>query len=77
MSKIKPGREPCPKCGELDICRVYYDKGDELTRSWGTKPTGKTTEFVARPAYDWKAKKDCIVHHCRICQYSWDGPCLS
>ncbi len=67
----KPCEVGCSKCGSTEIHRQFYEKGEEVSRPFG-EAKGKSTALVKRSEYDWKAKKDCIVHHCRTCQYERD-----
>ena len=77
MTKTKPCSLPCPKCGSEDISRTHYDKGEEVFRSFGAD-RGKSSKFVDRKrSYEWTAHGECIVHHCRGCQFEWDGPVLA
>ena len=72
----KPCEYNCPKCGSNDCSRHFYAKG-QLESRIGSNPS-KTTEFVDRSLnYTGKVKKDCIVHHCRCCQYDWDTAALA
>jgi len=64
---------PCPKCGNIDIYRRFFEKGQD-TNQGGPKRGVKSSDWVDRKD-NWmhRAKKDCIVHHCRCCGWEWDG----
>lgn len=70
----RPCDAPCEKCGAEDISRNFYPRGKEVIRIFASRK-GQTTEFVDREYQymAWIAKKDCIVHYCRVCQYEWDS----
>lgn len=81
MSEARLVEEPlpcnyaCPKCGSSDAHRRYFRKGFD-TSGIGPYPTedevGKS-EFVNRKERWYQpALKECIVHTCRCCGYSWD-----
>lgn len=64
----KPSEETCCKCGSSDINRRFHTNGDEIR---GRSDFGKYDGFY------WFSVCDHIHHHCRTCQYSWDGLPLS
>jgi hypothetical protein len=71
-SGMKTCEIPCPLCGSQDIGRRYYKRGDE-TQPPGLNSARKGSEYVDRAAtWRWPALQDCVVHHCRCCQYDWD-----
>jgi hypothetical protein len=72
---LLPCDEPCHKCGSSDIHRMFHAKGDRVEHRFGGR--SKSTKFVDRSHSCYGiAKRDCLAHHCRCCQYSWDTACL-
>lgn len=70
---MTPCEAPCPKCGSSDIYRLYFAKDAEVEcKEWEKAPHAG---FWTR---GWQAfaSKECIVHHCRTCQYEWTGKTL-
>ncbi len=68
-----PSNTPCSKCGGSDIYRRFFPKGED-TNGIAPNRKGVSTKWVDRKdAYYQKALKDCIVHKCRCCGYSWDA----
>jgi hypothetical protein len=72
---ITPSEQPCPKCGSDDIHREYRESGEE----WKTHGVSKqrTSKHVKIGRWSGSAKRDCIVHHCRCCQFDWDTDALA
>jgi hypothetical protein len=71
---MNPCDAPCPKCGGLDIHRVFHARGARVeSKEYDTPPH---SGFNARGWISW-AVSDCIVHHCRTCQYEWTGKPLA
>lgn len=75
-SPTLPCNTPCCKCGSNDINRTYYDESQHVYKPINP-PRQKSNEFVDRTGVFWVAKKECIVHHCRVCQYEWDSATLT
>jgi len=69
---------PCPKCGNTDIYRRFFEKGQDTNPVCRPKRGVKSSDWVDRKD-DWvqRAKKDCIVHHCRCCGWEWDGDSMA
>lgn len=65
----KPCKLSCPKCGSLDIHRQHEWPGEYDA---GFEPQERTTPFVKIRRFDSKILAECIVHHCRDCQYEWE-----
>jgi len=68
--KPNPCKSTCPKCGSGDIVRKFHAKGTHWRK--GFDDEDRKSKWVDGTDYDWKARKDCIVHHCRCCQWDWD-----
>jgi len=70
---LKPCDVPCPKCGSMDILRRFHRGGTTFRDD--THRDEPSTPFVdrARSPWDQSALQDCIIHHCRHCQFSWDS----
>lgn len=69
----KPCESSCSKCGSNNIHIRFFIKGQDTN---GLCPNRKdpSTEWANREdAYFQPALKDCIVHKCRTCGYSWDS----
>ena len=74
-----PGKRcsmPCPKCGSEDIHRRYRRKDEEWNKDIGDYEC-RDTERVEDRTYHARAKVECLVHHCRCCDYEWDSECES
>jgi len=65
-----PCEIPCSKCGSKDVYRQFRRQNE-----WWHKCIGDfrswEDEFVKSDYGTLSAKRDCIIHHCRICQYDW------
>ena len=72
--KILPCEMPCPKCGTTDIHRLFKVAGSKASLLLSLSHT--SNEFVKRDKYETKVLKDCIMHHCRCCQYDWETEAL-
>ena len=71
-----PCSATCGKCGGTDICRKFWRAGED---THGQMPCDRwpTTEWVDRSdRYVKPARKECIVHRCRVCGYQWDSDVL-
>ena len=73
--KVHPALQPCPKCAGADILRKYRRNQEKWTLAWRDRDSRITNKYVRYADYEACAAKECISHHCRICQYQWDGPC--
>lgn len=69
----KPCEAPCPKCGSRDIHRMFFEAGQKTEPTWLRSLPIKSSEWVDRDDLDFPAKKDCIVHRCHCCSFSWDS----
>lgn len=76
VKRAKPCNVPCPMCGSDDIHRTYRSKGDEIGYPSDGSP-GRSSQYVKREWMDWRVLSECIVHHCRTCQFYWDSPVLA
>lgn len=64
---MKPCKQPCPKCGSTDIYRLFKHQNQK----WDDKDLD-VSNFINRLSdFDVQATRDCIVHHCRGCQFNW------
>ncbi len=72
--ELLPCNERCPKCGSLDIHRLFRPKGDK----WHVEhfEEGPHTKYTGASGWDTYAKRDHIEHHCRTCQFDWQGAVL-
>lgn len=61
---------PCPKCCSNDIHRLWRERGARWTLY--CRNTRKSNQWVTYADWEAHAKKECISHHCRCCQYEWD-----
>ena len=69
---MKPCNQSCPKCGSLDINRTHLTVG-KLELGWSDKDTTRNNEFVKINGWlDAKCIKECITHHCRVCQFDFE-----
>lgn len=67
-----PCEEICPKCGSGDINRIHRMPG-KLDLDYNYKYLKRSNEFVHIDGWmNAKVIKECIMHHCRICQYDWE-----
>lgn len=64
-----PCELPCPKCGSLDIHRRMRLKGSEW-HSCGSDI--RESDHLSVRRHVTSAKRDCIVHICRCCQWVWE-----
>lgn len=70
QAAFRPCALACPKCDNADIARRWREVGKYPERPTASIPS---TEFVDRAMWDSiTVKKECIIHHCRECQYEWD-----
>lgn len=70
MSDQKPCEMPCCKCGSLDIYRHHHRKNDKWNTTFGFS-FAEETELISYAMCSAVAKVNCIVHHCRVCQFEW------
>lgn len=74
---MKPCKQPCPKCGSVDIYRMHHKPGD-LDLSFDAGETNRENEFVSIKGWlNARVKQECIMHHCRCCQYEWESAPLN
>lgn len=64
----KPCNEPCPKCGDADIRRMFIAKGGDVPHEGYNKCSSK---YGAGQCHAWEATRDHIHHNCRCCGYTW------
>lgn len=65
---MNPCNLPCPKCGSADINRLHHERGSKVkNKSYDLAPH---SGFTPR-GWESFAIRDCIVHHCRCCQFEW------
>jgi len=67
---------PCPKCESENIHRRYRRKDEEWNKDICDYEC-RETERVEYRKYHARAKVECLVHHCRCCDYEWDSECES
>ena len=68
-----PCNERCPKCGSPDVLRQFVQSGE----SWANRSDRvRGNEFLVSDKFDVQCFRDCITHHCRICQWDWETPPL-
>lgn len=73
MKKIN---KQCPKCGYDDVVMTYVEEGTTFHMSNTyyeiLKPYFKKSIKVETfPSKYFDIAKECIIVHCRTCQYSW------
>jgi len=71
-----PCEIPCPKCGSSDVLRNFYREGDAY-RLFDKGRKTVSSKNVLYDAFGATVLKDCIIHHCRCCQFEWDTGVLS
>lgn len=67
-----PCESGCSKCGSNDVYRKYHTKGGWYRHNvsrWNFED-----EYIVFCGHSASFKKECIVHHCRSCQYEWITP---
>lgn len=70
---VTPSESHCQKCGASDIYRRYWREGEDTQPHVAPCSRWPSTEFVNREhLYVKPAKKECIVHVCRVCGNQWD-----
>jgi hypothetical protein len=73
MDKLKPCEILCPKCGSSDIYREFLARGEIDSLTYGERDRARENKFISLAwGGESNAKKDCITHHCRCCQYEWE-----
>ena len=73
-----PSVLPCPKCGSADINRTHAKAGEDLDLSFSERSTRRVNQYVHIDGWtDARVKKECIMHHCRCCQYDWETGVLA
>ncbi len=74
----KPFNLTCSKCGSGDIHRTHRDADEILDLSFEERHTRRVNEYVHIDQWtDARVKKECIMHHCRCCQYDWETDVLT
>lgn len=68
---MKPCNEPCPKCGNNDIHRLFRTVGDNWSSMIRSQHPAITTRWYKHDGYYCNTLADHIQHHCRCCQYEW------
>ena len=76
--KKPPSQLTCEKCGANDIYRLYQPEGscwDHFTSSLTKLSPSFDSDLVLTVDHGWgkvyKAKRDLIKHHCRVCEFDW------
>lgn len=65
---VMPCSIPCPKCGNDDIHRLFFSKGEQVENAeYCVAPC----DWTVGQSHHYKAIRDLIKHHCRCCQYGW------
>lgn len=67
---MKPCEMLCPKCGSLDVRRIYREPGP-YARNEFYKGGLEDSKFITQTRFDETVHIEHIEHHCRICQYAW------
>jgi hypothetical protein len=73
LKKKRPCKFICQKCGSDNVARFFAAKGcagNESDNWEGLK--NKQNEFIKIDYRYWIAKKDCLIHTCIVCHYSWE-----
>lgn len=67
-----PCAESCHKCGASDIHREHREKGEDVDKAGLHDDCKAKPPFLASNwPYGYKATKEHIGHHCRVCGYEW------
>lgn len=69
--KKKPCELTCPKCGSSDNSLKFFAKGFFL-HSYDNDRKQKETKYMKSDQHGYIAKQDCLLHHCRCCEYEWE-----
>ena len=66
---VAPCEAPCPKCGNADIVRNFFARGDEVkAKEYNERPH----EWTVGQCWRYTADRDHIRNHCRCCHYEWN-----
>jgi hypothetical protein len=68
MEDVLPCNLPCPKCGSVDVGRLFYAKGDQVP-SKGYDRCGN--RYASGQSHYFRAFSEHLAHHCRCCQHDW------
>ena len=72
-SSLAPCSAPCPKCGSQDIHRRHAPAGAKLDLGYERRDMERVNEYVRINGWlDAEVKLECIMHHCRCCQFEWE-----
>ncbi len=81
---MKPCEFPCRKCGSTSIKRHFFKVGASTIPVFDSRKLVYSDleyfeEFKGKFLESWghKAKRDCILHNCVVCEYTWDSLPLS
>lgn len=73
MSENKPCDISCCKCGSEDIRRKFFAKGeDPKPFNYGQSSVTRLNQFVDIKPGNSTTLKQCIVHHCKTCDFEWE-----
>jgi hypothetical protein len=67
---------PCEKCGGTDISRHYRKQGEKWNKLSFEPKKWETEHAFSGLVYN-EAKKECITHRCRTCNYDWTTDVLN
>lgn len=67
-TNVRPCDEPCPKCGNADISRIFIPKGETVPHEGYDKCSSK---FGTGQCHSWQATRDHIHNTCRCCGFRW------
>ena len=71
---LAPCSAPCPKCGSQDIHRRHAPAGAKLDLGYERRDMERVNEYVRINGWlDAEVKRECIMHHCRCCQFEWES----
>lgn len=79
FGSAKPCKQNCPKCGAVtgNISREYRTKGEEVDKhDLDDECKAKPPFLSGNWPYGYKASKEHISHHCRVCSYEWQSDVL-
>ena len=65
-----PCSASCEKCGATDIYRRHRRAAEQFSKIMGDYTTWENAHVRYDTHYAF-AKRECIVHHCRVCGYEW------
>jgi hypothetical protein len=69
MSDLLPYQMPCPKCGNPDVHRSFWARGERREAKAYNHAMGRSQ---SPRGWSVEAFRDHIVNHCRVCSHDWE-----